>query len=191
MATKYDHLYNRDEIKRSIIDYCTVIRKIPRYLANEIKEIPEDPSQVIEVLADKFIENYHNDNAHKVTRKQFIKSLTAYRQMAIDFGDEEMLTITNKLIGDRKLFNKVLMIVDGSYVRSRIWASLGLECFNMKLDDGSHEERTSRQIKKTIDKIYRDNDYIFCQFYIDWTYEELMEEWSWRDIMEKNESEWF
>lgn len=192
MATKYDALYNRDEVKSSIIGYYTIINQVPRWLKYAgIEDVPEDIDAVIDDHIDKFIDIYHKHNTHRVTRKEFISALSAYRQMAINFGDEEMLAITNKLIGDRKIFDKVLMIVDGSYVQSRIWVSLGRECFNMQLDDGVYKDRTAKQIKKSIGKLYRENDHIFCQFYIGWTYDELMDEWQWQDEMEKAESSMF
>ena len=116
------------------------------------------------------IVQYQLDLAVEDKDKRLENSLNVYRDNS-DFLTKDSLEVINKLLGDRKLRNKIRIIADGSWYMNRIFGFVDTEdhsivirpeiCgYAMGIDTDFFKKLSP---KKQIDWIYNHFDYIFLQ----------------------------
>ncbi len=163
---KYEN-YNKQEIQECLNAYLTFDKEVfpYRFRSTGITKDSEDYN------ADKYLEFYHKSTTFKKSRKDFVKILLEYKNSK-NISTEAIETI-NKLIGDRKLYNKIVFCTDGSYRNNRIWANLDKSNkvinfypdvnykLNKQVSFTSLIENLN--IKKQIDWIYNHFDVVFLQ----------------------------
>lgn len=157
--------------KYPIIDEEDLLEAIQRY-----KEEDSEHLEYIGNSVEDFTENlleYRDENI-----KALKKALVVYRDSGLLTKDS--LEIVNKLIGDKKLMSKIVVVCDGSWLNNRIYnrvlPSLRIELkpeFALyKEKDYDKFERLS--CKKKIDWLYNHFDYIFIQIYLASSREDLL-----------------
>lgn len=139
--------YNREQIQDFIDFYKN--RPDDDYMYPEVKDIE---------TIDEFIERHIDPQT--IPYKDYIKILSAYRDALIDIGDFYSLNIINKLIGDKKLYRKIRMVHDGSFLNNRI---VFIEWFDpfMRVEDGCNSSNWHSRNRKKINRIYGNYDIIF------------------------------
>lgn len=159
--------YNIADIERTITNYATTLYdSIHKSLYKAYRDIYIKAHDTGEIDVDAYIEVYEKETTTNLSYKQFIQVMCIYRDIFKDIGNEEGLTIVNKLIGDRKLFNKIKFCSDGSYRNNRIWANV--EGSMLKFDIRSRgldkpETNNPRDIRKYIGLVFRSYPVVFIQ----------------------------
>lgn len=102
--------------------------------------------------------------------KKLEKSLIVYRENK-DLLTDESIEVVNKLLGDRKIRNKIKLMNDGSYLANRIFGFVDLEkglikiipCFDWFDIGADGTEFSHLSPKKKIDWLYNHFDTIYVQ----------------------------
>lgn len=200
------NIYDVDTIKQ-VYDMKDIDRMLERYremmrahLADpENYEIPPSCTygvrkDIFNCTAEMFMMEYHNEFIHDITYKQFIRCMTIFRSYCRDPHDIE---VVNKLIGDKKLFTKMIFVTDGSYRLNRIWFDSHIsnpdkphfevndrKYFLMKKsisdsDYWKHVEESRNSPARAIQKMFNDYPIIFMQIPLKETMSSLEELIAW------------
>ncbi len=135
-------------------------------------ENPDIDSPVINVMGRTLTEYIDNMNkrAKKDTNGKLEKSLIIYRENK-DLLTDQAIEVVNKLLGDRKIRNKIRLVNDGSYLVNRIWGHVRIRDGKIDMQpefDGYYigidtSKFNNLSIKKKIDWIYNHFDLIYVQ----------------------------
>lgn len=108
----------------------------------------------------------------KCSRREFVLLCSMVKRDIQSSGNakdpERSIAILNKLIGDTKLFDKILLVNDGSYTDYSITidfnnVSIFQTPTRYNLDPWFGSDHSIKEIKKKIDELYRDYDHIIVQ----------------------------
>jgi hypothetical protein len=159
-------LFNRDEIEIFIAQYKRFYDEDCAYLhdynVSDLVSAGVDltSKDVTEGEIDKYIDFYSKRVMKKISRKQFVKELVAYRDYFKKHNNQGGLDVVNKLINDRKIYDKCVKITDGSFFETRI---LFLPHRTHMLQVcGDIKEGTSW--KDVINQLYRNYEFIPCHW---------------------------
>lgn len=122
--------------------------------------------------AQMYIQEYLlKNNQYNCSRRQFVRLCSMAKESIERLKpkySEESIAILNKLIGDRKLFNKVILLRDASYVHFHIRIDMdGASITRFSTKDTSAWfgfDHSVDEIKSMIDELYRNYDHIVVQF---------------------------
>lgn len=152
--------------------------KYPSINENEVKETVDFYNQHPD-MKPKF-RGYDGDTVEgfiSSIRKVAIKdnkilerSLIVYHENK-DLLTDESIEVVNKLLGDRKIRNKIMLMADGSYLSNRIFGFVDLEkglieikpCVHLYGSSNVYTEFKKLPPKKKIDWLYEHFDVIYVQ----------------------------
>jgi hypothetical protein len=156
-------LIDRKEI-RDHLDWCKQWSKVKDAIMTPftkdcIKAINTE-GEATEEEIDTAIDLYLKNIARKISHEQFVRELTVYRDFFRLHGDQCGLDVVNKLINDRKIYDKCVKVTDGSFFEARI---LFLPHRTHMLQVyGDIKEGTSW--KDVINQLYRNYEFIPCHW---------------------------
>lgn len=109
---------------------------------------------------DRYIQYFMKNNVIPFTHKEFVRMFSLYRNylIATNNAAPAYIEIINKLIGDRKLFKKMVFIRDSSYIDTEIDVNLDYIRIGLR----SHQPDT---IKTLINHMYHDYDKIYIHLF--------------------------
>lgn len=169
--------YDRAEIKKTINSYSTELYdSINKSLYASYRDIYIRAHETGVVDIDAYIKAYENDTTYSVSYKHFIRAMCIYRDACKNMGNLEGLTIINKLIGDKKLFSKMVFCGDGSYRNNRIWSDVRGSMLHFDIRSrGIDKPETDdpKAIRKYIDLIFRSYPVVFIQIFVNGTDDEI------------------
>ena len=123
----------------------------------------------LDYTTEKYIELYHKNNTFKPSRKQYVQILKIYRDSP--FVTDYSKKIIDVLIGNRKLYNKVVFCHDGLSCNNGIWGYVDKYDYSYNIDIYSYDPNIHStncynsyiNISKELLWIYNHYDIIFIQ----------------------------
>ena len=168
-----NRLYDFDSVKNSIKLYAfkyngNSCRGGYKDLITKVKErgnITDD-----DIL--EYISIYEKLSTIKVSHKEFVRAMLKYKKYFESIDDDISITIINKLIGDRRLFNKMRFCLDGSYRLNRIFIERLSPKYLRFYITGSDElspftiyNNGNDNIKKSLTRFFNKFDTIFVHIF--------------------------
>lgn len=175
MKIQRKYPFDRKDIKDSLEFYNYKCKGETR------QEFIERNGGVVTLPTEEGIDKYEyilKANFYKLSRKEFIKMMLIYRKWYEMNGKLESVAIINKLIGDQKLFNRMMFTADGSYITERI-------CFSM---DGRVSIRThgnATTFQKLINMMYSNYDFFVIHAKYISSIEEIKDDIAWNREMNR------
>lgn len=147
--------------KKQVLDAVNFYNENPELCSHVVIEMGTTVEQWMERL---------NERAKKDSDGKLEKSLIVYRKYR-SLLSEKSIEVINKLLGDRKIRNKIRIVYDGSYLVNRIWSYVDLEKeqivirpeFNGYEFNVNTSEFDKLSPKKQIDWLYNHFDVIYVQ----------------------------
>lgn len=179
-AMKYEHI-SRKEVMETIDFY---------------KRNPDINSPTIRIMGrttEEFIGNL-NKRSQKNKNGRLEKSLVVYRENK-DLLTKESIEVINKLLGDKKIRDKVRIVHDGSYLVNRIWNYVDTECGKVNICpefwayriDVPSSEFDRLSLKKKIDWLYNHFDVIYIQINLVKSRQDIIEEIEYQTMQDELE----
>lgn len=170
--------YNRKELRDTLEFYnykCNERGKNEFFQRNGGIPIPPTEEGI-----DQYEDILKASCSYKLSRKEFIQMMLIYRKWYEMNGKTESISAINKLIGDRKLFNRMVFVYDGSYATKKVRFELDGRVYVSCID---YCQDNMISFRKAINKMYGNYDFIMIHVKRISSIEEIKEDIRWHKEM--------